>query len=97
MDIIKFNYNAKEKLIGSILNIIVAEIDRKREKGKSLIDLDTQISIIRRINLGAVLKDIANEYGLDPSVLSRVKSEKAWMYAYDKLKLINAQRLSKTS
>jgi DNA-binding Xre family transcriptional regulator len=63
----------------------------------SRIDTDTQVTIIRRIHLGCKLRDLAEEYGLDPSSLSRIKNERTWKYAHNKLKQINAQRLSKTS
>jgi len=78
----------------------VPKSNKPRPRGmlvKSTLPTDTQVIIIRRILLGASLKDLADEYGLDPSVLSRVKAEKAWPYAHNKLKQINAQRLSKTS
>ena len=61
------------------------------------LDLDTQIIIIHRIQNGEKLKALAHEYSIDPSILSRVKNNKTWKYAYKILNKNNAQRLSKAS
>ena len=80
--------------------IIPPKSSKPRTRGtkvRSTLSTDTQMSIISRIHLGASLKLLAEEYGLDPSVISRVKAEKAWPYAHNKFKQTKAQRLSNTS
>lgn len=50
---------------------------------KCKLSLDTQLNIIARIKLGESLSSLASEYALDPSMLSRVKSESTWKKAYN--------------
>ena len=64
-------------------------------KYKNELDVDTQIIIINRIKNGEMLKSLSIEYSVDRSILSRVKNNKAWKYAYEVLNKRNAQRLSK--
>lgn len=63
---------------------------------KRELDVDTQITIIYRIRNGEQLKALALEYNVDRTILSRVKNNKAWKYAYEILNKRKAQRLSKT-
>lgn len=49
---------------------------------KTKLNLDTQLNIIKRIHAGEILRKLAMEYSLDPSMLSRVKSRKTWKRAY---------------
>lgn len=60
------------------------------------LDVDTQITIIYRIRNGEQLKALALEYNVDRTILSRVKNNKTWKYAYEILNKRKAQRLSKT-
>ena len=62
---------------------------------KNELDVDTQIIIINRIKNGEALKQLSIEYSVDRSILSRVKNNKTWKYAYEILNKRNAQRLSK--
>lgn len=64
-------------------------------KCKNELDVDTQIIIINRIKNREMLKSLSIEYSVDRSILSRVKNNKAWKYAYEVLNKRNAQRLSK--
>lgn len=65
--------------------------------GKSKISLDKQIEIIGMIKNGLRLKELAEKYNIDPSVLSRVRSGKAWGHAMLEYNLRNVQRLSKAT
>lgn len=65
-----------------------------KDHTKSSIPLLEQIKIISSL-LSKTNKELSEEYNIDASVFSRVRSRKAWKYAH-KIHNLNAQRLSKT-
>ena len=75
---------------------------RKTIKGEPIFNVEATIYCSRESHKaiiigknGEMLKQLSIEYSVDRSILSRVKNNKTWKYAYEILNKRNAQRLSK--